>query len=107
MDYAFQDEKKLHFILEYCPGGELFNLLQQRHRLSENDTRFYAAQILLALKHLHDKDIIYRDLKPENVIIDKQGFIKLTDFGLSKLDMTPENRVLLLQPYSNNYLFIY
>jgi serum/glucocorticoid-regulated kinase 2 len=81
---AFQNEKKLFFGLEYCPGGELFNLLSKRKYFTEDQTRFYAAQMLLAIEHLHSKDIIYRDLKPENVLIDKDGYIRVTDFGLAK-----------------------
>lgn len=81
---SFQNEKKLFFALEYCPGGELFNLLQKRKYFTEDQTRFYAVQILLALEYLHTKDVIYRDLKPENVLIDKDGYIRITDFGLSK-----------------------
>lgn len=84
MAYAFQNEKKLYFALEYCPGGELFNLLQKKRRFSEEHARFYICQIVLALQHLHKFDIIYRDLKPENVLIDTDGYIRLTDFGLSK-----------------------
>ncbi|KAM3141821.1 hypothetical protein pb186bvf_006143 [Paramecium bursaria] len=84
MYYCFHSEEKLFFALEYCPGGELFNLLQKRKVFTEDQARFYAAQIVLALEHLHSKDIIYRDLKPENVLIDAQGYIRITDFGLSK-----------------------
>lgn len=81
---SFQNEKKLFFVLEYCPGGELFNLLAKKRRFSEDQTRFYAAQIVLALEHLHSKDVVYRDLKPENVLIDSKGYIRITDFGLSR-----------------------
>lgn len=84
LHYSFQNEKKLFFALEYCPGGELFNLLQKRRYFTEDQTRFYAAQILLALDYLHQNDVIYRDLKPENVLIDIDGYIRITDFGLSK-----------------------
>jgi serum/glucocorticoid-regulated kinase 2 len=84
MHYSFQNERKLFFVLEYCPGGELFNLLQKCKTLSENQARFYAAQMILALEYLHVSNIIYRDLKPENVLIDSVGYIRLTDFGLSK-----------------------
>jgi serum/glucocorticoid-regulated kinase 2 len=81
---SFQNEKKLFFVLEYCRGGELFNLLAKKRRFSEDQTRFYAAQIVLALEHLHNQDIVYRDLKPENVLIDEKGYIRITDFGLSR-----------------------
>ncbi|KAL4448713.1 hypothetical protein ABPG74_012802 [Tetrahymena malaccensis] len=82
--HTFQSEKKLYFCLEYCPGGELFNLLYKRERFNEDQTRFYVSQMILAIEFLHEKNVIYRDLKPENVLIDKQGYIRVTDFGLSK-----------------------
>ncbi|KAM3140400.1 hypothetical protein pb186bvf_007560 [Paramecium bursaria] len=84
LSYSFQGETKLYFVLEYCPGGELFYLLQKKKRLTEDQARFYACQIVLAIEYLHNRDIIYRDLKPENVLIDKEGYIRITDFGLSK-----------------------
>jgi serum/glucocorticoid-regulated kinase 2 len=84
LHYAFQNEKKLYFALEYCPGGELFNLLQKRKYFTEDQARFYVAQMVLAIEFLHAKDFIYRDLKPENVLLDRQGYIRITDFGLSK-----------------------
>jgi len=92
MHGAFQNDRKLYLILEYCPGklllkfrgGELYRLLEKRKVLSEIQTLFYAAQLVLAIEHLHSLDIIFRDLKPENVLIDGQGYLKLTDFGVSK-----------------------
>jgi len=89
--YSFQNDRKLFFALEYCPGGELFNLLQKKKRFSEDQARFYSAQMILALEHLHEKDIIYRDLKPENVLIDKQGYVRITDFGLSRMHVKDHN----------------
>jgi serum/glucocorticoid-regulated kinase 2 len=89
--YSFQNERKLFFALEYCPGGELFNLLQKKKRFSEDQARFYSAQMILALEHLHEKDIIYRDLKPENVLIDSTGYVRITDFGLSRMDVKDAN----------------
>lgn len=85
MSYAFQTESKLYFALEYCPGGELFNLLQKKRRFKEEYAKFYAVQVLLAMEHLHKYDIVYRDLKPENVLIDVDGYLRLIDFGLSKI----------------------
>eukprot|EP01016_Furgasonia_blochmanni_P023787 TRINITY_DN2562_c0_g1_i2.p1 TRINITY_DN2562_c0_g1~~TRINITY_DN2562_c0_g1_i2.p1 ORF type:complete len:438 (-),score=141.84 TRINITY_DN2562_c0_g1_i2:293-1522(-) len=84
LHYAFQNERKLFFVLEYCPGGELFNLLQRKKVFHEDQAKFYAAQMVLAIEHLHSKDIVYRDLKPENVLLDAEGYIRITDFGLSK-----------------------
>ena len=84
LHYSFQTEGALCFVLEYCPGGELFNLLQKRRRFTEEQTRFYAAQMLLAIEYLHSREIVYRDLKPENVLLDARGYIKVTDFGLSR-----------------------
>lgn len=82
---CFQTHTKLYFVLEYCPGGELFNLLKKKKRFTEDQTRFYVCQIVLALEHLHKHEIIYRDLKPENILIGSDGYIKITDFGLSKI----------------------
>ena len=85
--YSFQTEKALCFILEYCPGGELFHLLRKRRKFSEEQSKFYAAQMVLALEYLHSREIVYRDLKPENVLIDADGYIKITDFGLSRQNL--------------------
>eukprot|EP01017_Pseudomicrothorax_dubius_P044953 TRINITY_DN7684_c0_g1_i1.p1 TRINITY_DN7684_c0_g1~~TRINITY_DN7684_c0_g1_i1.p1 ORF type:complete len:355 (-),score=99.46 TRINITY_DN7684_c0_g1_i1:114-1178(-) len=86
--FAFQNERKLFFALEYCPGGELFYLLQRRKTFTEDQAKFYAAQIVLAIEHLHERNVIYRDLKPENVILDAQGYIRITDFGLAKMNIS-------------------
>lgn len=82
---SFQNEKKLFFLIEYCPGGELFRLIQTSKRLSEAHARFYACQLALAIGDLHSRRIIYRDLKPENVMLDADGYVKIVDFGLSKM----------------------
>eukprot|EP00352_Strombidinopsis_acuminata_P000542 CAMPEP_0176345642 /NCGR_PEP_ID=MMETSP0126-20121128/5624_1 /TAXON_ID=141414 ORGANISM="Strombidinopsis acuminatum, Strain SPMC142" /NCGR_SAMPLE_ID=MMETSP0126 /ASSEMBLY_ACC=CAM_ASM_000229 /LENGTH=206 /DNA_ID=CAMNT_0017692747 /DNA_START=480 /DNA_END=1100 /DNA_ORIENTATION=+ len=80
-----QDEESLYLLIEYLPGGELFKLMKKSLSLSEEDSRFYLAEIILAIESLHKKNIIYRDLKPENVLIDKDGHVKLIDFGFSKI----------------------
>lgn len=82
--FAFQTETKLYMVLDYFSGGELFFHLKHNGAFSESRAKFYAAQITLALQCLHDNGIIYRDLKPENVLLDDDGHIRLTDFGLSK-----------------------
>lgn len=71
-------------ILDYCPGGDLGKILFKNKRISEERAKVYLAEIVLALEHLHKKDIIYRDLKPDNVVLDEEGHVLLTDFGLSK-----------------------
>jgi serum/glucocorticoid-regulated kinase 2 len=73
--------------MDFINGGELFYHLKKDGRFEEERVRFYAAECLLALEHLHTQGIIYRDLKPENVLIDAEGHIKITDFGLSKVGL--------------------
>jgi serine/threonine protein kinase len=82
--YAFQTSEKLYMIMDFINGGELFFHLRKEKRFTEEKTRFYSAEILLALNYLHSIEIVYRDLKPENILLDSDGHIKLTDFGLSK-----------------------
>jgi ankyrin repeat protein len=84
LSYAFQSENKLFLILEYCPGGDLAEHLIRERRFSEERAKIYLCEIILALEDLHKRDIIFRDLKPDNVVLDRQGHALLTDFGLSK-----------------------
>ena len=84
--YAFQDNNKLYLILEYLQGGELFHHLAMEKFMSEKDSSYYIAQMLLGLRYLHLKlKVIYRDLKPENCLLNSFGNLVLTDFGLSKI----------------------
>ncbi|KAF7554958.1 hypothetical protein G7046_g6672 [Stylonectria norvegica] len=84
--YAFQDQEMLYLILEYGQGGELFTHLNTEKMFSETDAAFYMAEMLLAISHLHtDLGVVYRDLKPENCLLDADGHLLLTDFGLSKV----------------------
>ncbi|XP_062296628.1 ribosomal protein S6 kinase alpha-5 isoform X2 [Scomber scombrus] len=84
LHYAFQTDTKLHLILDYVNGGELFTHLVQRVRFKEQEVALYSGEIVLALEHLHKLGIVYRDLKLENILLDSSGHIVLTDFGLSK-----------------------
>ena len=83
--YAFQTEGLLYLVLDFCAGGELFFHLKREGHFPESTVRIFMAEITLALEHLHAHNIIYRDLKPENVLLDRDGHVLLADFGLSKL----------------------
>lgn len=84
LHYAFQTKDRLFLVLEYCPGGDLSDYLQSEDFFSEDRTRIYICEIILAIEDLHKRGIIFRDLKPDNIVLDKDGHAKLTDFGLSK-----------------------
>ncbi|CAF1034956.1 unnamed protein product [Brachionus calyciflorus] len=83
--YSFKDTTNLYMVLEYVSGGEMFTHLRKTGRYSEENACFYAAQIVLTFEYLHYLNIIYRDLKPENVLYDPNGYIKITDFGFAKI----------------------
>jgi RAC serine/threonine-protein kinase/serum/glucocorticoid-regulated kinase 2 len=87
LHYAFQTKDKLYLVLDFLSGGELFFHLGQVQKFDEWRAKFYTAEIGLALGHLHSMDIIYRDLKPENAVLDKDGHVCLTDFGLAKTNV--------------------
>ena len=84
MHFAFQTETKLYFVIDFLNGGELFTYLRKEKQFNETRAKIYAAEIIDALGCLHKNNIIYRDLKPENVLLDADGHIRITDFGLSK-----------------------
>ena len=80
-----QDDRYIYIILEFINGGELFTYLRSVIKFSLDQAIFYAGQVVLIFEYLHSKNIIYRDLKPENLLIDKNGYLKLTDFGFAKI----------------------
>ncbi|KAF4444566.1 AGC PKA kinase [Fusarium acutatum] len=81
---TFQDTKNLYMVMDFVEGGELFSLLRKSGRFPNPVAKFYAAEVTLALEYLHSKNIIYRDLKPENLLLDRHGHLKITDFGFAK-----------------------
>ena len=90
--FAFQDKDNLYIITEFMQGGELFFHLHKEKRFKDEKAKFYIIEIILAIEYLHKNKMLYRDLKPENVLIDTNGHIKLTDFGLSKIIQKPKEK---------------
>lgn len=82
---TFQDNRRLFMVMEFVHGGELFSYLRRETKLDNAGGRFYASEITVALQYLHSMDIVYRDLKPENLLIDGEGHVKITDFGFAKV----------------------
>lgn len=82
--------------MEYLPGGDLMSILMKRDILSEEETRFYLAETILALEQVHKLNYIHRDLKPDNILLDASGHVKLSDFGLCKHSDINQNNL-----YSN------
>jgi len=82
---TYKDKYRVYFLLEACTGGDIFTVLRKRRTFNENATRFYSACIVAAFDHMHSRNIIYRDLKPENLVMDHTGYAKLTDFGFAKI----------------------
>jgi serine/threonine protein kinase len=83
--FTFQTASKIYIGMEYLPGGELYKHMRSRRCLKADEVRLLTPQIALALLHLHENGVLYRDLKPENILIDASGYLRLIDFGLSKL----------------------
>lgn len=84
LHFSFQDDTWLYLVMEYLQGGDLMTILMKYDILTETQTRFYMAQTAMAIKSVHDLNFIHRDLKPDNVLIDRDGHVKLSDFGLCK-----------------------
>ena len=85
LNYAFQNSKQLFYVMDFARGGEIFNRLAVDGSFGEKTARFYICEIICALEFLHGHHIVYRDLKPDNILIDERGHVKLADFGLCKI----------------------
>lgn len=82
--YVFQTDNKVMFVMPFAIGGELFELKRRKLQFTEEETLFYIVQIVIVLGYLHDSNVLYRDLKLENVLIGSDGYVMLADFGLAK-----------------------
>ncbi|KAI9345005.1 kinase-like domain-containing protein [Obelidium mucronatum] len=83
--HTFQDTHYLYMIMEYIDGGDLFSYLRKVQKFGDEDSKFYAAEVLMSLQYLHGENVIFRDLKPENILLDMTGHVKLADFGFAKV----------------------
>lgn len=85
LHWAFQSASQLYFVMDICTGGELFTHLVHQSKFTESQAKFYICEVLLGFKYLHERNIVFRDIKPENILIDIDGHIRIADFGLSKV----------------------
>ncbi|XP_039020875.1 serine/threonine-protein kinase tricornered-like [Hibiscus syriacus] len=81
---SFQDDEYLYLVMEYLPGGDMMTLLMRKDTLTEDEARFYVGQTVLAIESIHKHNYIHRDIKPDNLLLDRNGHMKLSDFGLCK-----------------------
>ena len=91
MHYAFQDSENLYLVMDLMTGGDLRFHISRHKKFSEEQTRFFLCGIIIALEYIHSNNIIHRDIKPENLVLDENGYVRLTDFGIAKENM-PDNR---------------
>ena len=84
LNFAFQSPSKLFLVMDYYPGGDLGKLISKKRSIPEEEARKYICELILAFEALHKNMIVFRDLKPDNVVLDSEGHCRLTDFGLSK-----------------------
>ena len=91
---SLKDEKNIYFLMEYIKGKELFDVIRDIGLLSKLQTQFYGASLMLSVDYLHERKIVFRDIKPENVIVNQSGYIKLIDFGTSKEIIDRTNTII-------------
>ena len=92
INFAFQDDSKLYIVSDFMQGGDMFYHLHSKKKFEESIVKFYAIELILGLGFLHKNNMIYRDLKPENVLMDSKGHLKISDFGLSKILENPNDK---------------
>ncbi|CDW89282.1 protein kinase domain containing protein [Stylonychia lemnae] len=92
LEYLFQNDKRIYFLMKFVEGGDLYRHLQKRGRFKEKVVQFYLGQVLLAIGYLHQNKILYRDLKLENILLNRDGYIVISDFGLSKILSDPKDQ---------------
>ena len=90
MHYAFQDKDNLYLVMDLLNGGDLRFHISRYRKFSEEQTRFFIANMVYALEYIHDNNVIHRDIKPENLVLDDKGYVRITDFGIAKENM-PDN----------------
>jgi len=90
MHYAFQDKDNLYLVMDLLNGGDLRFHISRYRKFSEEQTRFFIANIIYALEYIHENNVIHRDIKPENLVLDENGYVRITDFGIAKENM-PDN----------------
>ena len=91
MHYAFQDSENLYLVMDLMPGGDLRFHISRHKKFSEEQTRFFICNIIISLEYIHSNNVIHRDIKPENLVLDENGYVRLTDFGIAKENM-PDNK---------------
>ena len=99
---SFQEGDYLYLVMEFLQGGDLMGLFIARDTLKEEEAKFYICELILALDNIHDLNSIHRDLKPDNILIDKSGHIKLTDFGLAKISQNVFKEDIINYEYKEN-----
>ena len=90
MHYAFQDKDNLYLVMDLLNGGDLRFHISRYRKFSEEQTRFFIANMIYALEYIHENNVIHRDIKPENLVLDENGYVRITDFGIAKENM-PDN----------------
>ena len=87
MYFSFQDFSNLYLVLDYLTGGDLRYHISIHQRFNEKETKFFISNIILGLEYIHSKNIIHRDIKPENLVLDNKGYLRITDFGVAKINL--------------------